>query len=97
MEYEYPIPLEDARVMLTQLCAQPIIEKKRYKITYEGFVWEVDEFFGDNAGLLVAEIELEAEEQVFVKPAWVGEEVSSDQRYGNASLVRNPYSAWKSR
>ncbi len=97
MEYEYPIPLADARVMLTQLCGQPIIEKKRYKIIYQGFIWEVDEFFGDNAGLLVAEIELEAEEQVFVKPAWIGEEVSFDNRYGNASLVRNPYSAWKSR
>ena len=95
MEYEYPIPLEDARVLLAQLCVQPVIEKKRYRIHYQGFVWEVDEFFGENEGLLVAEIELAAEEQVFEKPSWVGEEVSFDRRYANAGLVKNPYSSWR--
>jgi CYTH domain-containing protein len=95
MEYEYPIPLEDARVMLAELCARPIIEKKRYRITFQGFVWEVDEFSGENEGLLVAEIELEEEGQEFEKPSWIGEEVSSDRRYANANLVRNPYSTWK--
>ena len=95
MEYEYPIPLEDARVLLAQLCVQPVIEKKRYRVHYQGFVWEVDEFFGENEGLLVAEIELAAEEQVFEKPSWVGDEVSSDRRYANAGLVKNPYSSWR--
>ena len=94
MEYEYPIPVEDAKVLLAELCEQPIIEKKRYTINYQGFVWEVDEFFGDNAGLLVAEIELESEDQEFVKPPWVGEEVSSDRRYSNASLVKAPFLTW---
>jgi adenylate cyclase len=96
MEYEYPIPLADADVLLTTLCEQPIIEKKRYKISWQGFVWEVDEFFGDNAGLLVAEIELAAEDQAFNKPPWVGMEVSDDRRYYNSCLVKNPYSNWKS-
>ena len=96
MEYEYPIPVEDARVLLAELCEQPIIAKKRYKIECQGFVWEVDKFFGENEGLLVAEIELDREDQEFVKPAWVGEEVSSDRRYSNASLVKSPFSTWKS-
>ncbi len=95
MEYEYPIPVEDAKVLLAELCEQPIIEKKRYTINYQGFVWEVDEFFGENEGLLVAEIELEEEGQRFAKPPWVGAEVSSDRRYANASLVKNPFSTWK--
>ncbi|MBA3005170.1 MAG: CYTH domain-containing protein [Proteobacteria bacterium] len=95
MEYEYPIPVEDASILLAELCEQPIIEKKRYKISYQGFVWEVDEFFGKNEGLLVAEIELEEEGQEFEKPPWVGMEVSSDRRYCNASLVKNPFSGWE--
>ncbi|MBU0663782.1 MAG: CYTH domain-containing protein [Proteobacteria bacterium] len=95
MEYEYQIPVEDARVLLAELCEQPIIEKKRYRISYQGFVWEVDEFFGENEGLLVAEIELEEEGQEFEKPPWVGMEVSSDRRYANASLVKTPFSIWK--
>ena len=94
MEYEYPIPVADARVMLAELCEQPIIEKKRYRITYQGFVWEVDEFFGENEGLLVAEIELEGEGQAFAKPSWIGAEVSADRRYSNASLVKHPFSGW---
>ena len=96
MEYEYPIPVEDARVLLAELCEQPIIEKKRSKIDYQEFVWEVDEFFGENEGLLVAEIELDRDDQEFAKPPWVGEEVSSDRRYSNAGLVKNPYLHWKS-
>lgn len=95
MEYEYPIPVEDAGVLLAELCEQPIIEKKRYRVNYQGFVWEVDEFFGENEGLLVAEIELEEETQGFEKPSWVGAEVSSDRRYSNAGLVKNPFSAWR--
>jgi len=95
MELEYAIPVEDAGFLLAELCEQPVIEKKRYEISYQGFVWEVDEFFGENAGLLVAEIELAEEEQAFEKPPWVGAEVSDDRRYSNAALVKNPFSRWE--
>lgn len=93
-EWEYPIPLADAKVFLDSLCERPIIEKKRYRIPYEGMTWEVDEFLGDNAGLVVAEIELESEDQAFARPEWIGEEVTQDARYFNSSLLRNPYSSW---
>jgi adenylate cyclase len=93
-EWEYPIPLNDAKAFLDGLCERPIIEKKRYRIAHEGMIWEVDEFLGDNAGLVVAEIELESEDQVFAKPEWVGEEVTHDPRYFNSSLLRHPYSSW---
>jgi adenylate cyclase len=93
-EYEYEIPLEDARSMLDELCQQPLIEKKRYTIPYRGFVWEVDEFFGLNAGLIVAEIELETEDQPFERPEWIGDEVTGDPRYYNAALCAEPYSTW---
>ncbi|MBM9511781.1 CYTH domain-containing protein [Desulfogranum marinum] len=94
-EFEYEIPVEDANTMLDQLCAKPLIEKKRYKIEYEGFTWEVDEFFGENQGLVVAEIELESEDQPYTKPEWVGAEVTQDQRYFNSNLARNPYCRWE--
>lgn len=93
-EWEYPIPLEDAAAFLDELCEKPIIEKYRYRIPYRGFTWEVDEFLGDNAGLVVAEIELESEAQAFDRPDWVGEEVTQDARYYNANLIRNPYRNW---
>lgn len=93
-EWEYAIPLADAQAFLDTLCERPIIEKKRYRIPFEGMVWEVDEFFGENAGLVVAEIELTAENQVFAKPDWIAEEVTQDPRYFNSSLIRNPYSRW---
>ena len=93
-EWEYPIPLEDAQVFLDSLCERPIIEKYRYRIPYQGLTWEVDEFLGDNAGLVVAEVELKREDQLFAKPEWVGEEVTHDTRYFNASLLRHPYSRW---
>ena len=93
-EWEYAIPKSDAEVMLTQLSLRPLIEKTRYRIPYQGMIWEVDEFVGDNVGLLVAEIELTAEDQVFAKPEWVGDEVTHDTRYFNANLLRHPYSAW---
>lgn len=95
MEYEYEIPVEDARVLLSELCEKPLIEKKRYKIEFAGFIWEVDEFFGENEGLIVAEIELESEDQQFEKPEWVGKEVSDDPRYFNSSLIKNPFSSWE--
>jgi adenylate cyclase len=93
-EWEYPIPLADAQAFLGSLCERPIIEKIRYRIPYAGMTWEVDEFLGVNAGLTVAEIELESEDQAFAKPDWIGEEVTHDTRYFNANLLRHPYSAW---
>ncbi len=97
MEFEYEIPIEDAKTVLEELCIKPIIHKKRYKIEFEGFIWEVDEFFGENEGLVVAEIELNDEQQSFTKPAWVGEEVTHDVRYFNANLSKHPYSEWKNK
>ena len=94
-EFEYPIPLDDAKQML-DLCEQPIVEKNRRIIEFEGFNWEVDEFLGVNKGLVIAEIELESEDQVFEKPAWVGDEVTSDARYFNSNLSQNPFSTWTS-
>lgn len=93
-EWEYPIPPADAQALLDNLCERPLIEKKRYRIPLDGMVWEVDEFLGENAGLVVAEIELATEDQSFTKPDWIGEEVTHDRRYFNSSLIRNPYSRW---
>jgi adenylate cyclase len=93
-EWEYSIALADANALLDTLCEQPIIEKFRYRIPYEGMTWEVDEFLGENAGLVVAEIELADENQAFIKPSWIGEEVTSDPRYFNSSLLRHPFSRW---
>ena len=95
LEYEYDIPLNEALEMLKELCHKPLIEKDRYKIPFEGFIWEVDEFKGENEGLVFAEIELSYEGQKFTKPAWVGKEVTGDSRYYNANLGRNPFSNWK--
>ena len=94
-EFEYEIPYEDCLAMLEELAEKPIIEKKRYHIPAGPYVWEVDEFFGVNEGLILAEIELPSEDAVFEKPDWIGEEVSGDARYFNSSLVANPYSVWK--
>lgn len=94
-EYEYEIPLTDARDILDTLCPQPQIEKKRYTIPYQGFTWEIDEFLGANQGLIVAEIELDSEDQPFERPAWIGREVTGDVRYYNAALCAVPYTAWK--
>ena len=93
-EYEYEIPLADALEMLATLCLRPLIEKRRHRIAFKGFVWEVDEFFADNDGLVVAEIELAAPDQPFEKPLWIGEEVTGDPRYTNAALSRKPYCSW---
>ena len=95
VEYEYEIPVTDAQKLLDDLCEKPIIEKNRYKIAHGGFVWEVDEFFGENEGLVVAEIELESEGQAFEKPEWVGDEVTGDPRYFNSNLISNPFKQWK--
>jgi adenylate cyclase len=93
-EYEYPIPAEDAQEMLDNLCEPPLIEKTRYKITVGDLVWEVDEFAGENQGLIVAEVELKDANQKINLPEWIGQEVSDDPRYYNANLVQYPYSQW---
>ena len=93
-EFEYPIPVTDARALLA-MCEQPLIEKYRRKIAYEGFIWEVDEFLGENLGLVVAEIELPAEDTVFAHPAWLGQEVTDDVRYFNSNLAQHPFSRWE--
>lgn len=95
-EFEYPIPLEDAAEILA-LCGQALVEKVRYKIPFAGLVWEVDEFCGANAGLIMAEVELESEAQEFERPSWAGREVSHDHRYDNANLALHPYAGWPER
>ena len=94
-EFEYEIPLADAREMLDTLCPQPQIDKLRYTIPWAGMVWEVDEFFGVNQGLIVAEIELEREDQDFARPEWIGAEVTGDPRYANSALCAEPFTTWK--
>ena len=92
-EFEYPVPLEDAREMLA-LCLPSLIEKTRHERRHAGHLWEVDEFQGDNDGLVVAEIELDAEDRDFEKPEWAGEELSDDPRYLNACLAERPWREW---
>ena len=94
-EYEYEIPAADANDMLDNLVKTGVIEKWRYVCVVDGKKWEVDEFLGDNAGLVVAEIELQSEDEPFTKPAWAGDEVSGDERYYNSSLSQNPYKNWR--
>lgn len=94
LEYEYEISVADAQAMLKELCEKPLIEKKRHKVEYKGLIWEIDEFFGENQGLIVAEVELESEDQKFVKPGWISEEVTGDPRYFNANLIHLPYRKW---
>lgn len=93
-EFEYPIPVDDAEIMLESLCYAPIIDKTRYRIRHGAHVFEVDEFHGANAGLVVAEVELGSEDEAFDRPEWLGEEVTEDWRYANANLIKHPYSAW---
>jgi len=94
LEFEYEIPFNEATEMLEKLCGKQI-EKLRYTIEFEGFSWEIDEFLGENKGLVIAEIELENENQSFKKPSWIGEEVSKELRFYNSQLVINPYKNWK--
>ncbi len=94
-EYEYAIPREDAEEMLAHLCRRPLIEKLRYHLRHGDHEWEIDEFLGDNAGLVVAEIELASEDEPFRRPPWLGEEVSHDPRYYNVNLVDHPYKDWR--
>ncbi len=94
VEYEYEIPVKDAEAMLDELCEKPLIEKNRYKIKQGNFIWEVDEFFGENQGLICAEVELEREAQSYDKPEWIGAEVTGDPKYFNSNLIQNPYKNW---
>lgn len=92
-EFEYEIPAADAAELIG-LCEQPVIAKRRYLEEYKGFIWEIDVFEGENAGLVLAEIELPSEDTVFPLPAWAGEEVSADSRYYNSNLQLHPYCEW---
>ncbi|MGQ0699676.1 MAG: CYTH domain-containing protein [Panacagrimonas sp.] len=92
-EYEYGIPLAEAQEILDGLCVG-VIDKTRHYVERDGFIWEIDEFAGDNAGLVVAEIELVDASQGFPRPAWLGREVTDERRYYNHSLALNPYTAW---
>ncbi len=93
-EFEYPIPAADARELLDEFCDGPPIEKTRHYLHYGDHLWEIDEFAGANAGLVVAEIELTHPDEPFARPPWLGEEVSEDPRYYNAALVKAPYRSW---
>jgi len=92
-EFEYKIPLEDG-VELLEIFSAPCTEKIRYRIKYEGKLWEIDEFLGDNSGLIIAEIELKDEHEEFKKPAWVTDDVSDEKKYYNSNLSLNPYKRW---
>jgi len=94
MEYEYEIPLDEAEEMLDQLCAKPQIDKTRFIVEHGSHVWEIDEFYGDNEGLLVAEVELASEDEEFEKPGWLGEEVTENPRYYNVNLNKHPFKQW---
>jgi len=93
-EYEYEIPLLDANEIINTLCRKPIIEKTRHFVIDDGNTWEIDEFYGENQGLIIAEIELTEIGKFFSKPPWIGEEVTHDLRYYNNNLAKHPYSEW---
>ena len=93
-EFEYPVPEKDAVAMLALLARQPLVEKKRHLIPRDGLVWEVDEFLGHNAGLIIAEIELASSGQVFPLPSWIDREVTGERQYYNANLVSRPFCSW---
>ncbi len=94
VEFEYDIPKEDAEYLLENLCIKPLVEKKRYKVLFSGKYWEVDEFCGDNTGLVFAEIELSAADEQFERPEWAGNNVTNDPKYKNANLVNYPFCKW---
>ncbi|MBK8510553.1 MAG: CYTH domain-containing protein [Candidatus Competibacter sp.] len=94
-EFEYPIPAAEAEEMLDTLCEQPLLEKTRHFVRHGQHLWEIDEFAGDNAGLIVAEVELRHPDEPFARPDWLGEDVSQDIRYYNSQLARHPYRTWR--
>ncbi len=93
LEFEYEIPTDDALELLA-LCRRPLIEKVRHHVYVDGVHWEIDEFLGDNAGLIVAEIELDSEDQAIDPPSWLGVEVTAHRRYYNVCLVDQPFATW---
>ena len=93
-EYEYPIPVEEARELLATLCDKRQIDKTRHYVSHAQHSWEIDEFHGDNQGLVVAELELKAKDESFSEPQWLGKEVTQEERYYNIALVDNPYCDW---
>lgn len=93
-EYEYEIPRQEAAEMLDMLCLKPLIEKTRYRIEHAGLIWEVDEFYGANEGLILAEVELDSEDAKIALPDWIGQEVSGNPRYYNSNLVKDPFTEW---
>lgn len=94
-EFEYAIPVADAREIFADACDLGRVEKTRYLVEHAGHTWEVDVFHGDNEGLVVAEIELEREDEPFERPAWLGDDVSQERRYLNQCLAREPYRSWR--
>jgi len=92
-EIEFPIPFQHARDLMSR-CFQPVIDKTRHEVMHDGMLWEVDVFHGENDGLVVAEIELPAEDTSFTLPEWIGEEVSHDLRYTNSRLSEHPFQSW---
>ncbi|OAI24267.1 MULTISPECIES: CYTH domain-containing protein [Methylomonas] len=93
-EFEYEIPLADANTLLDELCHKPLVEKTRHFVRRNPHLWEIDEFIGDNHGLIVAEIELSQIGESFEKPAWLGQEVTDDLRYYNNNLSQKPFKDW---
>lgn len=94
-EFEYQIPIEDAKYMIENICEKPAIEKYRTKIEINDCIWEIDEFVGENEGLIVAEVELKSENQKIDLPDWIGQEVTGDHRYNNSYLVKHPFKDWR--
>ena len=92
-EFDYRIPVDDARALLA-LCVGGLVDKRRHLVRHGGHLWEVDEFLGDNAGLVVAEIELDHADEAFERPDWLGSEVTDDPRYYNLALASHPYTRW---
>lgn len=93
LEFEYEVPLSDAREMM-RLAVEPSIDKVRHIVEHGGFIWEIDEFAGRNQGLIVAEIELPSVDTRFARPLWVGEEVTEQRRYYNSALAKRPFDSW---
>ena len=97
LEFEYAIPLDDAKVMLQELAEGPVVSKTRHYVDIGAHRFEIDEFDGDNAGLIVAEVELSEAGEDFPRPPWLGDEVTEDSRYYNVNLARKPFRTWESR
>jgi adenylate cyclase len=93
-EFEYEIPLNDARELLENFCRYSLIEKRRYEIDFGGLTWEIDEFEGENRGLILAEVELTSEDENIEFPDWVGKEITGDPKYYNMNLAQHPFSKW---